>query len=58
MPLLAERFRARSATGFQAYCRLQAALLAHWIARGHTPEEFVKRLAPCFRERYGGLLDP
>lgn len=56
MPLLAQTFRARHATGYQAYCRVQVALMARWIATGHTAEEFVERLAPAFRARYGCLL--
>lgn len=44
MPLLAETFRARNATGYQAYCRVQVALTAHWIATGHTAEDTAREL--------------
>jgi hypothetical protein len=43
-------------TGFAAYLALQRALMYRFLARGGTPEEFCRRLAPVFRRRYAGLL--
>ena len=56
MPILAARFLARFGSGYHAYLGVQCALLRHWERQGRAPEEFVTRLAPAFRARYGFLL--
>jgi hypothetical protein len=39
------------------YLTLQRALMRRFVARGGTPEEFCRRIAPAFRRKYGALLD-
>lgn len=39
------------------YLEMQRALMARFIARGGTAEEFCARIAPAFRRKYGALLE-
>ena len=55
--MLAELYRARFGTGFEAYMALQRALIARWVARGGTEESWCSSMAPLFRRRYAGLVD-
>ena len=38
------------------YLTLQLALMRRFIARGGTPEEFCRRIAPAFRRKYGARI--
>jgi hypothetical protein len=55
--MLAEVYRARFGSGFEAYMALQRALLARWIARGGTEESWCNSMASLFRQRYAVLVD-
>jgi hypothetical protein len=55
---LADYYLARCGSGYAAYMTLQRALLSRWVARGGTEESWCTRLAPAFRARYGGLVEP
>jgi hypothetical protein len=55
---LARRFVTRYPSPFGAYLALQRALMARYLARGGTQEDFCQRLAPVFRRRYARLLGP
>ena len=55
--MLAEVYRARFGTGFEAYMALQRALIARWVARGGTEESWCNSMAPLFRRRYSVLVD-
>jgi hypothetical protein len=55
--MLAEVYRARFGSGFQAYMALQRALLARWLAHGGTEESWCNTMAPRFRQRYAVLVD-
>ena len=55
--MLAEIYRARFGTGFQAYMALQRALIARWVARGGTEESWCNSIAPVFRQRYAMLVE-
>jgi hypothetical protein len=55
--MLAELYRARFGTGFEAYMALQRALITRWVARGGTVESWCRVMAPLFRRRYGVLVD-
>jgi hypothetical protein len=55
--MLAELYRARFRTGFEAYMALQRALIAHWIARGGTEESWCNSMASLFRRRYAMLVE-
>ncbi len=54
--ILAEQYRALYGTSFAAYMALQRALLARYISRGGTQEQWCQRMAPVFHRRYQGLL--
>jgi hypothetical protein len=54
--LLAEHYRARCGSAFDAYMALQRALLSRWVAQGGTEESWCLRLAPVFRARYAELV--
>jgi hypothetical protein len=53
---IARPYLARSRSRFQAYLALQAALMNRYLARGGSPEEFCRRLAPAFRRRWARML--
>jgi hypothetical protein len=53
---IARRYLARSPSRFAAYLALQRALMYRYLARGGSPEEFCRRLAPVFRRRWARLL--
>jgi hypothetical protein len=55
--ILAEKYRARSSSAFDAYMALQRALLNRWMAQGGTEESWCLRLAPVFRTRYAELVE-
>jgi hypothetical protein len=55
--ILAEKYRARSSSAFDAYMALQRALLNRWMAQGGTEESWCLRLAPVFRARYAELVE-
>jgi hypothetical protein len=55
--VLAEQYRARCDSAFDAYMTLQRALLNRWVAQGGTEESWCLRLAPVFRARYAELVD-
>lgn len=55
--MLAELYRARFGTGFEAYMALQRALIARWVARGGTEESWCNDMAPLFRQRYSVLVE-
>lgn len=55
--LLGEHYRARCGSDFDAYMRLQGALLSRWLARGGTLDGWCDRMAPLFRLRYAVLMD-
>lgn len=50
------RFLADSPSRYRAYLALQCALMQRYVARGGTPEDFCRRLAPVFHRRYAPLL--
>lgn len=56
--LLAEWYLATCRTRFGAYTAMQASLLARFLRRGGTLEDWVERLAPAYRRRYGWLCEP
>jgi hypothetical protein len=39
------------------YLEMQRALMARFVARGGTAEDFCARIAPVFRRKYGPLLE-
>jgi hypothetical protein len=53
---LARRFIETRPTRFAAYVELQRALMRRFIRRGGSAEEFCRRLAPLFHNRYAALL--
>jgi hypothetical protein len=55
--MLADVYRARFGSGFEAYMALQRALVARWIARGGTEEGWCRSMAPLFRRRYAELVE-
>jgi hypothetical protein len=55
--ILADKYRARSSSAFDAYMALQRALLNRWMAQGGTEESWCLRLAPVFRTRYAELVE-
>ena len=55
--MLAEIYRARFGSGFEAYMALQRALIARWVARGGTEESWCSSMAPLFRQRYKGMVE-
>jgi hypothetical protein len=55
--MLAELYRARFGTGFEAYMALQRALIARWVARGGTEEDWCRSMASLFRRRYAVLVE-
>lgn len=58
MPLLATLLRARCRSPYAAYLAAQARLMEIWVRRGMGSEaEFVERLSPRFRTRFGSLLE-
>lgn len=56
--ILAQQYLGKKGDPFAAYMALQRALLARYISRGGTPEQWCERLAPAFQRRYGALLTP
>lgn len=55
--LLADWYIAKCRNGFAAYTTMQASLLARFIRRGGSVDEWVERLAPAYRRRYGWLCE-
>jgi hypothetical protein len=53
---IARKFLEVCPTRFAAYVSLQAALMARYVARGGTSEDFCLRLAPVFHRKYAPLL--
>ncbi len=56
MRLLGEAYLSRFPRPLAAYNRLQTALMKRFVARGGTPELWIERMAPTFRDRYEWLL--
>jgi hypothetical protein len=56
--VLADYYLARCDSSWEAYMKLQRALLDRWVARGGTEESWCARMAPAFRARYGSLVEP
>lgn len=56
MMILAEMYLARHESRFAAYMALQRALLAQYVARGGSAEEWCERMAPLFRRRFDMLV--
>ena len=56
MRLLGESYLSRFPSPLAAYNRLQTALMRRFVARGGTPELWIERMAPTFRERYEWLF--
>jgi hypothetical protein len=55
--MIASDYLVRSSSGFAAYMALQCRLLSRFRARGGSDGEWIARLAPAFRRRYGWLLE-
>ncbi|MCZ6915562.1 MAG: hypothetical protein O7I93_02195 [Gemmatimonadetes bacterium] len=56
MRLLGNSYLSRFSKPLAAYNRLQTALMKRFVAKGGTPEIWIERMAPTFRERYGWLF--
>ena len=56
MRLLGESYLSRFPGPLAAYNRLQTALMRRFVAKGGTPELWIERMAPTYRERYGWLF--
>ncbi|MBX6366321.1 MAG: hypothetical protein IRZ00_20950 [Gemmatimonadetes bacterium] len=54
--ILAQRFLELNGDPFAAYMALQRALLARYVSRGGTVEQWCERLAPAFQRRYASML--
>jgi hypothetical protein len=55
--VLAEIYRARYGSGFEAYMALQRVFIARWVSRGGTEESWCRSMAPLFRHRFAELMD-
>jgi hypothetical protein len=53
--MLGVTYLARFANPMTAYNRLQTTLMKRFFRRGGTRDEWVIRLAPAYRERYGWM---
>ena len=53
--MLGFTYLARFVNPMAAYNRLQATLMTRFFQRGGTTDEWVIRLAPAYRERYGWM---
>lgn len=56
--MLGYSYLARFANRLAAYNRLQVALMRRFFSRGGTTDEWVIRLAPAYRQRYGWMCEP
>lgn len=55
--ILAEMELARCPTPFAAYVRLQARLLARWVAQGESEADWAPRVAAVYARRYRWVLE-